>query len=120
MRGAKAKQSTAPTVRKAVPIFRQKKKPSLFGGIGKKTASAPKEEQVPPVTVGTKRDFSSYPSGQQKILMLLTEYGTLNSDQLAQKTGFPVGDVLAELTMLEIGGAVTALPGGLYEITLNS
>ena len=115
-----AMPETIPQKQGATSLKAQKKKPSLFGGIGKKTASAPKEEQAPPVTVGTKRDFSAYPNGQQKILTLLTEHGTLNSDQLAQKTGLPVGDVLAELTMLEIGGEITALPGGLYELTSQS
>lgn len=108
---------TAPPKQRVTPPKAQKKKPSLFSGIGKKAAPAPKAEQAPPVTVGAKRDFSAYPGGQQKILTLLTEHGVLNSDQLAQKTGLPVGDVLAELTMLEIGGDINALPGGLYELT---
>jgi len=97
-----------------------KKKPSLFGGIGKKTTPAPEAAQSSPVAVQVQRDFSAYPDGQRRILTLLNEQGTLNSDQLAQKAGLPVGDVLAELTMLEIGGEITALPGGLYELTSQS
>ncbi len=97
-----------------------KKKPSLFGGIGKKTTPAPEAAQASPVAVQVQRDFSAYPDGQRRILTLLNEQGTLNSDQLAQKAGLPVGDVLAELTMLEIGGEITALPGGLYELTSQS
>jgi DNA processing protein len=97
-----------------------KKKPSLFGGIEKKTAPASKAAQASPVAVHVQRDFSAYPDSQRRILTLLNEQGTLNSDQLAQKAGLPVGDVLAELTMLEIGGEITALPGGFYELTSQS
>ncbi len=65
-------------------------------------------------------DLSAYAENQRRLLTCLLEDGEQNADRLAVKTGIAIGDVLAELTMLEIGGAVTALPGGLYEITLNS
>ena len=103
-----------------MPPKAPKKKPSLFGGIEKKTTPAPEAAQASPVAVHVQRDFSAYPDSQRRILTLLNEQGTLNSDQLAQKAGLPVGDVLAELTMLEIGGEITALPGGLYELTSQS
>ena len=111
------RSETVSSKERITPPKTKKKKPSLFGGMGRRTESAPGKEQASPVTIRAKRDFSAYPDGQQKILTLLAEQGSLNSDQLAQKTGLPVGDVLAELTMLEIGGEINALPGGLYELT---
>ncbi len=99
-----------------------KSKKPLFGGFGKKTkegkaaketekSSKPASETKP--TPPTK-DYSSYPDGQRRLLTLLAE-GKKTADQLAAQTGIPVGEVLVELTMLEIGGEIGALPGGFYE-----
>ncbi len=62
----------------------------------------------------TKRDFSSFSDSQRKILELIESKKRVSSDDIVRETGIPIGDVLAELTMLEISGDVTALPGGAY------
>ena len=40
----------------------------------------------------------------------------MTSDELAIRSGSAINDVLVELTMLEIEGMITALPGGSYKI----
>jgi DNA protecting protein DprA len=49
---------------------------------------------------------------------LLTQLlsGDMTSDELAVRSDFSISEVLVELTMLEIEGIVTALPGGIYKI----
>ena len=99
-----------------------KKKGTLFGGPSRKkekkvSQSAPHTSSH---TVVSKRDYSDYPAHQGAILSLLAESGSLNADQMAQRTGLPIGDVLAELTILEIGGEIVAIPGGFYQLTSQS
>ena len=78
---------------------------------GNRSESVTTEEEKPH---RTPKDYSAYPERQRQLLTLLAE-GKKTADQLASQTGIPVGVVLAELTMLEIGGEVGALPGGYYE-----
>ncbi len=93
---------------------KKKKKPSLFGK--KKKEPEVRTEAPPPPP----KDYSSYPEKQKKILTVLADQGRQTSDRIVNQTGLSVGDVLAELTMLEIGGEIEALPGGLYQITSQS
>lgn len=113
-----AETAPTPVTSKPTPPKPKAKKISLFGG-GKTKPTPPKEESAPAPAAVRERDLSGYPDGQRKILTLLTE-ARLTSDQLAQRTGLPVGDILADLTMLEIGGEITALPGGYYQLTPQS
>ena len=48
------------------------------------------------------------------LTLLLTD--NMTSDELAVRSGNPINEVLVELTMLEIEGIITALPGGSYKI----
>jgi predicted Rossmann fold nucleotide-binding protein DprA/Smf involved in DNA uptake len=106
-----AKATKAPSKLKKASKDKAPAKPkkSLFSGFGRK--GTPPDETVAPTPP---KDYSTYPEGQQKLLTLLAE-GKKTADQLAAQTGMPVGDVLCELTMLEIGGEIGALPGGFYE-----
>lgn len=76
----------------------------------KKTATSSRTETKAPLTVP-----SYLPESQKELLRLLGE-GSALADRLAVMTGRPVGDVLSDLTMLEIEGCVTARPGGIYEV----
>ncbi len=75
-------------------------------------AKAPEKAKEP-----RKLDFGAYPSDQAAILRLLSEKKQLCSDDIVRELGLSIGDVLAAMTMLEISGEITALPGGMY--TLN-
>lgn len=77
--------------------------------INEKISKAPAEKIKP--------DFSGLPEKQVKILTLIFDEGRISSDEIVMKSGMAVGQVLAELTMLEIMGKIIALPGGMY--TLN-
>ncbi len=56
-------------------------------------------------------------SGNQKnILSAIAGEGEANADRIALKCGLSIADVLVELTMLEIEGHITALPGGSYRL----
>ena len=61
------------------------------------------------------------PSGvegkQLEILKLLMEEGEMTADVISSKIESPITDVLVELTMLEIMGHITALPGGTYKLS---
>ena len=109
---AKVAPQAAPKAKPA-PKAKAKEKPkkSLFGGFGKKEAPVTAKAEEPSVEP---KDYSAYPERQKKLLALLSQ-GKKTADQLASQTGMPVGEVLAELTMLEIGGEIGALPGGFYE-----
>ncbi len=61
-----------------------------------------------------KSDITLLTDNQRMIVKAFEEGGVLTADQLVQKTGIAIGDVLASLTMLEIYGWVIAMPGGLY------
>ncbi len=75
-----------------------------------KISSVPKE----PVA---KCSFSLLAEKQKGVVEAYNGSTMLTADQLSVRTGYPVGDVLAALTMLEIDGWVVALPGGLYRLT---
>jgi DNA processing protein len=49
-------------------------------------------------------------------LLAALEGQTLTADELARSLARPVGDVLAELVELELGGAIVRGPGGLYRL----
>ncbi|MBQ9129137.1 MAG: helix-turn-helix domain-containing protein, partial [Clostridia bacterium] len=50
-----------------------------------------------------------------KLLDLLEEAeGALSADQLCEKSGAPISSVMTTLTILEIRGYVSALPGGRF------
>jgi DNA processing protein len=49
-------------------------------------------------------------------LLAALEGQTLTADELARSLARPVGDVLAELVELELGGALVRGPGGLYRL----
>lgn len=85
----------------------KKAKPS--SAKAKKTASAAPKEKSPPV-------IPAYLSPAQRELIDLLLQGSAVADRLAALTGRPVGDILSDLTMLEIEGCVTARPGGIYEV----
>lgn len=57
---------------------------------------------------------SDLPEEQKKILSVISEKKQATSDDIVRETGLPVGEVLAALTMLELTGMITALPGGAY------
>ena len=78
---------------------------------GNNEATAEKQE--------TKRDFSSFPDNQRRILEIIESKKRVISDDIVRETGMKIGDVLAELTMLEISGDVTALPGGAYCLSVG-
>ncbi len=82
------------------------------------TAGAVSRPDSPPerAAISPAPDFSAFTEAQRRILTRLSEVGAQNSDQLAAASDLPIGEVMAELTMLEISGAVAALPGGLYEL----
>ena len=43
--------------------------------------------------------------------------GEMTADVISSKIESPITDVLVELTMLEIMGHITALPGGTYKLS---
>lgn len=60
-----------------------------------------------------KIDLSPLSAPEQMIMRMFFENETLSVDEIASK-GIKVDDVLSSLTMLEIYGYLTALPGGRY------
>lgn len=62
-------------------------------------------------------DYSGLPEDQKKVLRQLENGCVLNSDQITERCGLSIGDVLASLTMLEIAGKIIAMPGGLYQLS---
>lgn len=62
----------------------------------------------------SKRDYNAFPEDQRQILMSFTDKLQMTSDEIAAKTGLPIEKILVALTMLEISGDISALPGGLY------
>ncbi len=58
-------------------------------------------------------DLSALPEDQRKLYAELEAAGR-TADELASAFGMPVGDIMAALTLLEIGGYIKALPGGMY------
>ncbi len=63
-----------------------------------------------------KRDYSGFPDDQRRILMSFTDKLQMTSDEITARTELPIDKVLVALTMLEISGDISALPGGLYTI----
>ncbi len=55
-------------------------------------------------------DLTGYDEKQQRILKAIGEY-VIHVDEVSAKTGLASEELLAEVTMLEIGGAITVLPG---------
>ncbi len=107
------KKNTEAAVAKAEAAMHS---PSVLTASENKPKSGPKPVNPPKVSPQL---YASYPEKQKRILCFLAENGGQNADRLATSTDIPVGEILAELTMLEIGGEITALPGGIYEITSN-
>lgn len=109
---------------------RTSSKPDSFGEASKypdasKKQSAPKTEKSQkknsPKTVKkeeAKKGFTMPDdvSDTQKSVIKAIIDGAENADGIALKTGMQINDVLVELTMLEISGHVSALPGGKYII----
>lgn len=62
------------------------------------------------------RDTSSLSENEKKLYSLFPESGTVSADELS-RSGFSVGVVLQNLTMLEIKGFIKAAPGGVYTKT---
>lgn len=58
-------------------------------------------------------DIADLPENQRKIYEELMAAGR-TADELSTAFALPVGEVMAALTLLEIGGYIKALPGGLY------
>ena len=59
------------------------------------------------------RDTSNLSENEKKIYSLFPDSGTVSADELS-RSGFSVGVVLQNLTMLEIKGFIKAAPGGVY------
>ena len=51
---------------------------------------------------------------EERALLLALRGETLGAAELADRLGLGVGEVLAELTTLELDGRVVRRPGGLY------
>ena len=75
------------------------------------TAEAPTVEVKRPP-----RDTSKLSENELKIYSLFPDRGTVSADELS-RSGFSVGVVLQNLTMLEIKGFIKAAPGGVYSKT---
>ena len=76
-----------------------------------------KQETVPQVKQETAhKDISVLSVPEQKIYRLFMEHESLTPDEISD-FGMEVGDVLTSLTILEIYGYITALPGGRYKIS---
>lgn len=95
---------------KANEEFKPRVNPELKSEIKKEPKSEIKEEKK-----------ASLPSGvegkQLEILTLLMNEGEMTSDAISAKTNSAITDILVELTMLEIMGHITALPGGTYKLS---
>ncbi|MBQ8214680.1 MAG: DNA-processing protein DprA [Clostridia bacterium] len=83
-------------------------------------AASPKEEMKKPAPEAEqKKEARPRPAGANeltlKLLDLLEEAeGALSADQLCEKSGAPISSVMTTLTILEIRGYVSALPGGRF------
>ncbi len=76
------------------------------------------EEFKPEVKEEKKPSLPSGVEGKQlEILTLLMNEGEMTADAISAKTKSAITDILVELTMLEIMGHITALPGGTYKLS---
>lgn len=80
-----------------------------------KPSSASAEERTAPQVPPTFTIPEHLPSEQRALLVLLMRE-PMSADRLSVLTGRGVGDVLSDLTILEIEGCVEARPGGIYTI----
>lgn len=86
--------------------------------IKKKSKAKHRSEEAPALRKEATKPFTmpnDVTDAQRAILTVLMD-GEADSDRFSSKTGLPINDVLVELTMLEINGYITALPGGKYKL----
>ena len=57
---------------------------------------------------------------EAKAIMISLSGGERHVDEIGEQTGLPAAQILRELTMLELNGAVKALPGKRYTCTLEA
>ena len=92
----------------------------LQGGSVKISAEPAKKQRKntreKPVHKTEKPDYSGLGEQAKAICGLLEEHGSLLADELAEKTGLPVLEVLMHLTELELEGLAESLPGKQYRL----
>lgn len=81
----------------------------------RKSEQLPSKAEIASGISQNNRDYSALSAPEQVIMELFENNETLSADEIASK-GFKVDDVLSSLTMLEIYGYISALPGGRYKI----
>ncbi|HBB72268.1 MAG TPA: DNA-protecting protein DprA [Ruminococcus sp.] len=94
-------------------VARQKRKEQRKNS-GKKKSSAP-AEKVQEKEKAPAPDLSGLTDTQKKIADCLND-GPLHADIIAQRLDISAGELMYELTELEISGAVRSLPGNMYEL----
>lgn len=102
------KQGVAPVPEKKTPDTKKQKAPRA----SKKKAQ---EEPLEQITINTTPDalLSALDPIQLAVLQAIPDDRAVTADSLGG-LGYPYGDVIAALTMLEIMGLVQKLPGALY------
>ena len=92
----------------------------LQGGSVKVSAGPAKKQRKntreKPVHKTEKPNYSGLGEQAKAICGLLEEHGSLLADELAEKTGLPVLEVLMHLTELELEGLAESLPGKQYRL----
>ncbi len=84
--------------------------------VAKKVSRASVEMPETPEVKRPARDTSKLSENEKKFYSLFPDSGTVSADELS-RSGFSVGVVLQNLTMLEIKGFIKAAPGGVYTKT---
>lgn len=108
IRGASAEETKNPRDRASKPFDRQReeKKASLREATVAKTETT--KGHVPPAEI-----LSSLNEVQSAVLEAIPDDRAVSADQL-NSLGYPYGEIIAALTMLEIMGLIHKLPGALY------
>ncbi len=93
-----------------LPEFKPKEKEEFKSEMREAFKPEVKEEKKPSLPLGIE-------GKQLEILTLLMNEGEMTADAISAKTESAITDILVELTMLEIMGHITALPGGTYKLS---
>lgn len=88
----------------------------LKGSVAVSAEPADKVRKNPEKKERGKPDLSGLDEQARQICALLSQHGALLADELADKTGLDVLDVLMNLTELELMGLAESLPGKQYRL----
>jgi len=101
-----------------VPVFGDRivPRPRRRGGLPSERIGADVPAQTPERGEAVRLPDTAGLSEEEKQIVLLLKDGPLHVDELIARTGLPAATVLADLTVLEIGGAVEQLEGKTFRL----